>query len=357
MKKLCIALLSMFTLGTFAQIEVVSNGNVGIGTTGTPNDKLEVVGNIRASGGVNASSLFTSGTLIANQVFSNNLLGNKQNGMGQNMELGNANYTTLSFSADRYRLYATATNTEVLSVLENGNIGIGRVNPISTLDVNGRITFNGNNENQLYLADPAPSNGAATNTTVLRGRQVDVFASDNVVLRSGLGTNDKISFMTNGSEKMLINHDGNVGIGTDDTFGRKLAVNGNGAFRNEVDASEFRVYTNGSEVIGDAGASPAWPDYVFEDDYNLLPLKEVEKHIEEKGHLPNIPSAKEVEEKGHFSLGVMNKKLLEKVEELTLYLIDQNKKLEKQGELIRKLEKQEERLKKLEKELSELKNK
>ena len=72
----------------------------------------------------------------------------------------------------------------------------------------------------------------------------------------------------------------------------------------------------------------------LEDDYNLLSLKEVEKHIEEKGHLPNVPSAKEVNEKGNFALGEMNKKLLEKVEELTLYLIEQNKKLEQQEKRI-----------------------
>ena len=69
-----------------------------------------------------------------------------------------------------------------------------------------------------------------------------------------------------------------------------------------------------------------WPDYVFDKEYNLLSLKEVEQHINEKGHLPNVPSAKEVEKNG-FSVGEMNKKLLEKVEELMLYTIQQEKRI------------------------------
>ncbi|WP_423736670.1 hypothetical protein [Chitinophaga caseinilytica] len=70
-----------------------------------------------------------------------------------------------------------------------------------------------------------------------------------------------------------------------------------------------------------------WADYVFLPDYQLPTLHEVERHIREKGHLKDIPSEKEVEKEG-VDLGEMNKKLLAKVEELTLYLIEQNKKLE-----------------------------
>ncbi|MGD1847296.1 MAG: hypothetical protein ACFB10_18045, partial [Salibacteraceae bacterium] len=63
-----------------------------------------------------------------------------------------------------------------------------------------------------------------------------------------------------------------------------------------------------------------WADYVFEDDYELLPLPEVESFIEENGHLPGVPSAEEVESEG-IDVAAMDAKLLEKIEELTLYLI------------------------------------
>ena len=77
---------------------------------------------------------------------------------------------------------------------------------------------------------------------------------------------------------------------------------------------------------------------MFTNAYNLPTLKEIENHIKTKGHLPNIPSAKEVEENG-ILLGDMNAKLLEKIEELTLYILQLNKELEEQEEQIKNLEK------------------
>lgn len=64
-----------------------------------------------------------------------------------------------------------------------------------------------------------------------------------------------------------------------------------------------------------------WPDYVFGEGYRLRPLAEVEEHIKRHSHLPDVPSAAEVEAEGA-DLGEMNKVLLQKVEELTLYIID-----------------------------------
>lgn len=80
-----------------------------------------------------------------------------------------------------------------------------------------------------------------------------------------------------------------------------------------------------------------WPDFVFRQDYLLPSLQQVEKYIIHNGHLPDIPAATEVEKDG-LDLGEMNKKLLLKVEELTLYLIQQQKLNEQQSEKIRQLE-------------------
>ncbi len=96
---------------------------------------------------------------------------------------------------------------------------------------------------------------------------------------------------------------GNVGIGIA-IPNEKLAVNGN------IRAKEIKVETAN------------WPDYVFSDDYQLPGLKETEAYIKIHRRLPGMPSAKEVEADG-ISLGEMNRKLLEKVEELTLHLIEQ----------------------------------
>ena len=70
-----------------------------------------------------------------------------------------------------------------------------------------------------------------------------------------------------------------------------------------------------------------WSDFVFYEDYDLPTLTEVENHIKEKGHLKDIPSAEEVAKDG-FYLGAMDAKLLQKIEELTLYTIGQQKEIE-----------------------------
>ncbi|WP_024480294.1 fibronectin type III domain-containing protein [Cellulophaga baltica] len=101
----------------------------------------------------------------------------------------------------------------------------------------------------------------------------------------------------------------NVGIGTANTQGYRLAVAGN------VVAEEVKV-----------ALQVNWPDYVFDKAYNLPSLEQVENHINENGYLIHMPSAAEVEENG-IQLGEMNAKLLRKIEELTLYTITQEKKI------------------------------
>jgi hypothetical protein len=103
-----------------------------------------------------------------------------------------------------------------------------------------------------------------------------------------------------------VSSDLRIGTTTQAT-GYALSVNG------KIMATEVRVE-----------AFTSWPDYVFAEDYNLMSLDELEQNINEKGHLPGIPSAKEVSENG-FDLGDMQRRLLEKVEELTLYTIQQEK--------------------------------
>ncbi|MBT1697552.1 hypothetical protein KK083_11740 [Fulvivirgaceae bacterium PWU4] len=129
-------------------------------------------------------------------------------------------------------------------------------------------------------------------------------------------TNDQVKLET----KMVILSNGNVGIGTNEPGTFKLAVNG-------------KIW---SQEVNIAMTNPG-PDYVFEKDYNLLSLAELEAYIKANKHLPEVPSAKEMDAEG-LNIKEMNLILLKKVEELTLHLIEANKKIEETNEKVKALE-------------------
>lgn len=88
----------------------------------------------------------------------------------------------------------------------------------------------------------------------------------------------------------------------------------------------------------DIAANNGWADYVFEEDYKLRPLEDLEKFIKNNKHLPEVPTADEVTKNG-VELGELNVVLLKKIEELTLYIIEQNKRIIQQEDRIKRLEK------------------
>lgn len=129
-----------------------------------------------------------------------------------------------------------------------------------------------------------------------------------------LGMNTGITDL---EERMRIHTNGFIGIGTTSP-NHLLDVNGT------IRAKEVKIESTG------------WADFVFKPEYRLLPLSDVKFHIKEKGHLPNIPSEMEVKEKG-VDVGEMQIQLLQKIEELTLYLIDQNQEIQILKQEIEKL--------------------
>ncbi|WP_304064832.1 tail fiber protein [Pedobacter glucosidilyticus] len=220
-----------------------------------------------------------------------------------------------------------------------GNVGIGTNNPIESLELgagflkSGHISFGHD-----IISGKGPKNystvGIDNHASFFLGS--NLYISDDAVLKiaknhstlsgagiliPGNGQENQGSIIFNTavpanviaetpyhSPRMIINGTGNVGIGTT-TPDEKLTVKG------KIHAEEVRVDLN---VPG--------PDYVFEQDYQLKSLPEIQAFIKENKHLPEIPSAKEMEEKG-INLSEMNMLLLKKVEELTLHLIKQNEEI------------------------------
>lgn len=136
------------------------------------------------------------------------------------------------------------------------------------------------------------------------------FMSNSLDFRTGTNVSDNITGATFGTSALFITNTQSVGIGTTNPGPYKLAVEG----------------ALGARSIKVTLASP-WADYVFDKEYKLRSLSSLEDYIKTNNHLPNIPSAGEVQKDG-IDLAQINAKLLEKIEELTLYVIQLNKKIE-----------------------------
>ncbi|MGC4129630.1 MAG: hypothetical protein QM564_08750 [Bergeyella sp.] len=242
------------------------------------------------------------------------------------IDAGSSGYYEISISYTRGNIAAAATFIASISHVNPDvwrEAGMINANDYTyegkrnfTIDVNGgsgkirirAINTHGVTSSSLYVNIKVRSINFNSSYTSLSAS-----GSDTSVTKLQPMTNEWNLFVGNSSQtesaeiglKVLGN--GNVGIGVKNPQ-NKLDVNGT------VHAKEVKIDLNG------------WADYVFGNDYRLLSLEEVEKHIKAKGHLPSVPSEQEVLEQG-IELGENQKLLLQKIEELTLYLIEQNKKI------------------------------
>jgi hypothetical protein len=200
-------------------------------------------------------------------------------------------------------------NNTAISVTSGGNVGIGTTNP----------------EVPLHVYRPTTDALLSIQTGNLPHYAAGLFLVSNkrwLICSQGdwMYTNGALLFRNNtdGINAMTITAAGSVGIGTTSPQ-YKLAVNGT------IGAKEVIVTNTG------------WSDYVFRPGYRLRPLSEVNAYIQAHRHLPDIPSEAEVKEKG-VSVGDMQSKLLAKIEELTLHMIQQDKENRELRERIARLE-------------------
>ena len=349
-------------------LEVISNGNVGVGTS-TPVEKLEVAGNIKSSGDLVVAGSILTGLKIMTTASAPGFeiipgttgsptyirIDNQVNVGGKNWRMG---HTGAIAGFGTFDIHNETDNTTPISLKSNGDVsvptgklGIATSAPAEKLQI-GEYDTNGNN---IWLsrntAQNLPVGEARSHLNFGAHGTVDYYVAYGDTHRwrvasavsawvnptYGYNTkmNDDLVFQMKrrgyDEETPLVIQGGSgyVGIGTS-TPTSKLDVAG------VVSATSFKA----------SGVTLNVPDYVFDKEYSLKSLEEVESAIFEKGHLPGLPSAEEIKAKG-LDMVQMQLKLLEKVEELTLYSIAQNKAL-KEKELqmaallnrIEKLEKQ-----------------
>lgn len=364
----------------FATVFLCSNvfaQNVGIGTP-APENKLHVVDTFDVADGQsgafinvqNATQFAPTGTLSgirfrldgvnagANARYKGGIFFEKTGSFG----VGKLHFLTNSLGNNN----SITTTDARMTIGPDGKVGIGNSSPsLSQLEINAT-----NNTTQLM-------------TTVGAG-QPGISHSSPLGLQTSLSFNmyyaNAFRFMSNGYGANITYSpsSGIMSFTTSQTKGTpgdvaffnstSVAIDSNGYMGIGTSAPKAKLHVASSMVIGSSSITPAtgyllsvdgkiiseeirvqlntnWPDYVFQKNYSLKPLAEVENFINANNHLPGIPSAKQVADEG-LMLGDMQKRVLEKVEELTLYMIQLDKENQQLKQQVAALIKQQEAQKK-----------
>lgn len=275
--------------GNFTEnMRIKGSGAVGIGTT-NPGSKLEV--SATTGNSLQLTNTTTLGSGTTNSIYFKN--GSYYTGM---IRTSGVTGSTASLSFYTYANSVATGLRERLTILDDGKTGIGVSTPTMKLDVFGRV--------RLYHTTEDGTSGMwfnkANNT---QGSFIGQYDDTNFGIW-GPGATGTWKFLFDGN-------DGTLRIGTTQkATGYLVNVGG------KVIAEEVRVQLRA-----------AWPDYVFDSNYGLRSLNDLEAYINEHHHLPGIAAAKTIEKEG-LELGQMNKQLMEKVEELTLYVIQLKKEID-----------------------------
>jgi hypothetical protein len=321
MKRLLLIAFSTLSINAIAQTNTFpSSGNVGIGTT-TPTSRLEIFNT--AQEGQLILSTNDNPSADQSRIDLDYKIANTNQTIGR---ISSAYLNSANGGSGALRLYTSNNGVlgEKMKIDYNGNVGIGTTNPSEKLTIGGghtdtklRFYSTGNGSDEpanlsLWASEPGwtyygTGIGYNVNGSPYYGRIDNARGSSYLRFLPG---ETKFEFQnTSGNyiNAVTLKEGGNVGIGTTNPA-YKLDVLGT------IRAKEVLVNLDG-------GA-----DFVFEKGYKLLPIEHVANYVQENKHLPDIPSANEMVKNG-VSMGDMQVKLLQKVEELTLYAIEMKKEI------------------------------
>lgn len=299
-----------FGVNSVAMPSSVSFGvNAGQYSSGTGYNTY--IGQGAGKGTIGTANSGNYNTFIGNSAGMNNTTGYANSFIGANTGTGNTSGINNAFLGNN----AGGSNSS-----GNSNVYIG--------NFAGETNTDGNNNTFIGTQSGGESSGASN--SVIIGKNAGYFLSENNKLIIDFVEDNEI----NNNPQPLIWGDfyedqlklnGKVGIGGNSTSGF-------GSFPTDaggVDVSGYNLFVTGGILTEEVRVNLIgnWADYVFKKGYDLKPLSELEKFIADNGHLPNVPCAEQVKEQG-IELGEMAKIQQEKIEELTLYLIQQNKEIE-----------------------------
>jgi len=241
----------------------------------------------------------------------NNVYGSSNSGEIRFLEKGSTlmgGFMKYNGSSNDFQLGTyTGTNKGIaLSIERNSrNVGIG------TENANERLVVE-DNDPKFILRDGSGNN--SSNAAAIELLEYSSGSYDGGGYLRWDGSANQLVFGTkltgNNSDIFVVSRNGqNVGIGTTS---------------NSALSSAYKLHVNGKIRAKEIVVETGWADFVFESDYKLRSLEEVESYIQDNGHLPDVPSAEDVAENG-VTVGEMEAVLLQKIEELTLYVIEMKK--------------------------------